>query len=164
MLTKQYLTFPSLPLQVFIIDDGPGSVVLLDVPGVGHGHGPSDEPGHLPGPVPRSVHRHSLTNMVEVFHITNLEIMRESHQMQNLSQVQEPVLTGVDGRHDVLLDDGSEAVPHELDGVVPVALAHLQLGPDVCQSLNMSPTFTSLIQTEFVTWVILLKPVNTLVN
>ena len=83
--------------------------------------------------------------------------------MEGLPHRQEPVLRGVDGGEDVLLDDGGEGVAHELDGVVPVAPAHGELPLDVLQGLDVRPGSRPL-QAEPVPGVVEPQPREALVN
>ena len=52
--------------------------------------------------------------------------------------IEKPVLLRVYGKQEVLLDDSSEGLSHELDGVIPVAKAHVQLTDHVLQYLDVS--------------------------
>ena len=69
--------------------------------------------------------------------IIQLKVVRHPHQVQKLPDVEKPVLGGVDGEGDVLADHGGERLAHELDAVVPVAEAHLQLLHHVLQHVDV---------------------------
>ena len=51
----------------------------------------------------------------------HLEIMRPPHQMEQITNVEEPILDGVDGEADFLGDDSREVIAHDLGTVVLVA-------------------------------------------
>ena len=83
---------------------------------------------HLPGPVGRGVDRHILTDVVPVpGRVLHLEVTRHPHEVEQLPDVEEPVLLGVGGEGDVLGDDGREVISHELEAVVPVTQTTTEL-------------------------------------
>ena len=69
----------------------------------------------------------------------------------------------MNGRDNVLLDHRREGVPHELDGVIPVAFVHGQLLLDVPQRINMSLTAVPL-HAELILGIVSFQPGNTVVQ
>ena len=66
--------------------------------------------------------RNILTNVVPVpGWILDLELMKHPHQMEQFTDVEEPILHRMSGEADNLCDDGHEVIAHELGTVVPVA-------------------------------------------
>ena len=70
---------------------------------------------------PNGTYRYVLTDMVNVLDIINLVVVRHSHEVEQFSHTEEPVLHRVDRHQNVLADDGGEGVgAHEADRVIPV--------------------------------------------
>ena len=59
-----------------------------------------------------------------------------SHEVEQLPDVEEPVLLRVSGEGDVLGDDGREVISHELGAVIPVPQATAELGLHVPEVLD----------------------------
>ena len=93
-----YLDF-LLYLSELLLYNPLAAVVLLEEAEVGHLQLPPAELENLHGTVIGRVQGCILANMVLVLVIVDLEIMRKSHKVQQLADVEEPVLFRMDSRY-----------------------------------------------------------------
>ena len=93
-----YLDF-LLYLSELLLYNPLAAVVLLEEAEVGHLQLPPAELENLHGTVIGHVQWCILANMVLVLVIVDLEIMRKSHKVQQLADVEEPVLFRMDSRY-----------------------------------------------------------------
>ena len=99
--------------------------------------------------------------------VLQLEVMGHPHQVQQLPDAEKPILGRVDCEGDVLADDSSEGLAHELDAVVPVAEPHVQLPLHVLQHVNVGPVLAWPAwdgDGEGVFWMMQLQPLDALLD
>ena len=118
------------------ISDSLASIILPQEGIISHFCLVPTEPDHFLCPIFRSVDWDILAEMIDVLHgVLDLKVVRQSHQMQQLPYIEEPVLNGMDGKVDVLTDHSVKIFIHENKRFVPIAEILAPLVLDVFQAL-----------------------------